>query len=70
MKEFNRELDDGDNLSRFFSVCERFNERKPLNFQLKMKIEQFFQFKWNNVKNLALVSIEDKAIFNEIPEWL
>lgn len=51
MKEFNRELDDGDNLSRFFSVCERFNERKPLNLQLKRKIEQFFQFKWNNDKN-------------------
>lgn len=34
IKEFNETLDDGHNLSRFFSLCENFNHGKPLNQQL------------------------------------
>ena len=51
IREFRRELDNSDELNRFFGVIEQFNNSKPINLQLKRKIEDFFHFKWNNDKN-------------------
>lgn len=67
-KQFNRSLDDGDNLSRFFGVCERFNDYKPLDLELKRKIESYFKFKWMHDKNQALRDKDDLEIFDQIPD--
>jgi len=29
--EFNKEIGDGDKLTQFFKVCEKFNDNQPLN---------------------------------------
>ena len=70
IREFRRELDDSDELNRFFGVIVQFNNNKQINLQLKRNIEDFFHFKWNNDKNQALKTSEDLAIFYQIPEWL
>ena len=67
-KQFNRSLDDGDNLSKFLGVCERFNDYKPMNMELKRKIESYFKFKWSHDKNQALRDVEDLDIFDQIPD--
>ena len=45
-QSLNAELDDGDNLSRFFGMMTNFNNKKPLNFKLIGRIEEFFHYKW------------------------
>jgi|TARA_B110000285_G_scaffold139713_1_gene156361 hypothetical protein len=49
--EFNSTLEDGDSLSKFFGVCEKFNNNQPFNLELKRKIEAHFNYKWQNDKN-------------------
>jgi hypothetical protein len=39
IKEFKKEFDDGDNLSKFFGVLEKFNNNKPFDIDLKRRIE-------------------------------
>ena len=52
--EFNSTLEDGDSLSKFFGVCEKFNHNQPFNLELKRKIEAHLNYKWQNDKNQAL----------------
>ena len=61
----NAELDDADNLNKFFGVLKKFNgdieisgdpeERIPL----KKRIEDHFFFKWNNDQTQAVSTDED-----------
>lgn len=46
IKEFNETLDDGHNLSRFFSVCENFNHGKAIDQHLQKRILVHLQYKW------------------------
>ena len=39
IKEIKKEFDDGDNLSKFFGVLEKFNNNKPFDIDLKRRIE-------------------------------
>ena len=45
------ELDDGDNLSRFFGILKKFNDNKVICCDIKHRIEDHFDYKWNNDKN-------------------
>jgi hypothetical protein len=51
VQNFNSTLDDGDSLSKFFGVCEKFNYSQPFNLELKRKIEAHFNYKWKSDKN-------------------
>jgi hypothetical protein len=58
------ELDDGDNLSRFFGILKKFNDNQVIDDGIKNKIESHFDYKWNNDKNQAFLTEEDKGIFD------
>ena len=62
-KDFNKELDDGDGLSKFFGVIWKFNGDRELNLTLKRQIEDYFDYKWKFDKNIAFSSDSDRAIF-------
>ena len=64
MKEFNKSLDEGDKLSKFFGVCEKFNNNNPIDRDLKQRIENHFKYKWANDKNQSLKLNEDLDMFN------
>lgn len=61
---FNEDLDDGDNLHKFFGVLQRFNNNKPIDINLKRKIEEHFNHMWINNKNAAISCDKDVEIFN------
>jgi hypothetical protein len=46
--DLNADLDDGDNLSKFFGTMKHFNDGDDINLSLKMEIENFFQYYWSN----------------------
>ena len=52
-QKFNEELEDGDNLSKFFGTMKKFNNQIPFDLNLKREIESFFDYKWTNDKNMA-----------------
>ena len=52
-KDFNRELDEGDALSKFFGILNKFNNGTDIDFKLKIRLEQYFEFKWKRDKNIA-----------------
>lgn len=66
-KDFNAELDDGDNLSKFLGTIKKFNRNEPIDIELKRKIESHFDYKWQNDKNQAFYETQDLSIFNQLP---
>ena len=47
---------------------ERFNHNKPLAFDFKRSIEDYFKYKWLYDKNLALIESRDLVLFEQLPE--
>jgi len=45
-KDFNAELDYGDELSKFFGTIKKFNRNEPIDLNLKRNIEAHFDNKW------------------------
>ena len=45
------DLDDADNLEKFFGVLLEFNKNSPLRKDMKEKMIKFFDYKWNNDRN-------------------
>jgi hypothetical protein len=42
----NGNIDDGDNLSKFFGLMKKYNKGRDINDELKKKIEAYFSFRW------------------------
>ena len=63
MKKLNEELDQGDELTKFFGLLQRFNHGRPLNEKLTTKIHEFFTKRWQNDRSIGFQSEEDQAIF-------
>ena len=62
-QKFNEELEDGENLGKFFGTLKKFNNQTPFNLELKREIESFFDYKWTTDKNMAFKDDQDKSIF-------
>lgn len=64
---FNAELDDGDNLTKFFGTIKRFNNMESIDIQLKERIEAFFDYKWEHDKNQAFKDEHEILMFTQLP---
>lgn len=67
-QKFNEDLDDGDNLNRFFGTLNNFNGQKPVDLQLKKTIEAHFDFRFQNDKLIAFRDDQDISMFDQLPE--
>ena len=65
-QNFNKDIDDGDELSRFFGLLVKFNNKLPIDLALKLKIEAHFEYKWKNDKNMAIK--DEMNLIDQIPE--
>ena len=63
----NADLDDGDNLTRFFGLINHFNNKVDLDFALKKKIEEHLDYKWSYDKNQAIDDEQEKMIMDQLP---
>lgn len=50
-QNFNKDIDNGDELRLFFKLMEKFNNRESLNMDLRRRIETHFEYKWKKDKN-------------------
>ena len=46
-------VEDCCNLSLFMSTLRRYNTDKPLNSEFKLKVEQYFKYRWSQDKMLT-----------------
>lgn len=66
-KSFNAGLDDGDNLTKFFGTIQKFNNMESIDIYLKERIEEYFDYKWENDKNQAFKEKQDMDMFSQLP---
>ena len=69
-KDLNAELDQGEELNKFFGVIKKFNMNIELDIEIKQRIEQFFDFKWINDKNFAFQMDEYQNVVEQMPDNL
>lgn len=55
----NRDFDEGESLSKWFGLIKRFNSSRSIPLDLKLKIEEYFDYRWTNDKNQAVSTEED-----------
>ena len=61
MEEFGNltaDLDEGDQLTRFFGLIYHYNEKSPMDLDLKNRIELYFKYKWQKDLKIAIDSDE------------
>ena len=68
LQELNKDLDEGDELTKFFQVLKRFNGNKSVNRKFTDKVQAFFEYKWSYDKNLAIDSEEEMKILGQLPD--
>ena len=61
-KEFHKDIDDGDNLSRFFGTLKYFNGQAEIDIGFKEKLEAHFEHRWNMDKLVAFTEESDLSL--------
>ena len=67
METLNKDFDQGDQLSEFFTIMTNFTHGKQLPLELRERISTFMTNKWTDDKNNFLETIEDYRLFDELP---
>ena len=69
-KAFNKDYEEGEQLSRFFGAIKAFNNDQDMLEEHKLYIEEYFDYRWKNDKNVALdISCEENStVLNQMPE--
>ena len=63
----NRDVDEGERLSKWFGLIKRFNSSRSIQIDLKLKIESYFDYRWTNDKNQAVSTEEDIKLLEQLP---
>ena len=61
-KNFNKQLDKGDELHKFFNVLNKFHNDYLIDYDLRCRIEKFFDYKWETDKNATFYAKEHKDL--------
>ena len=67
VKELENDLDEGDQLSKFFGLIQRFNKGKLIPIQLQQEIQEYFEYRWANDKNAAINDEVEVALLTQLP---
>ena len=51
IQNLSADFDNGENLSKWFGLIKRFNSSRSISIDLKLKIEEYFDYRWINDKN-------------------
>ena len=63
----NGEIDEGDNLAKFFGMMKKYNKNRHINQDLKQRIEEYFEFRWAADKLQAIDDDQEKDLLNQLP---
>ena len=66
-KNYNAELDQGDELNKFFGVITKKNGNEYMSSEMKNEIELYFHYRWNNDHNQAMKGENEINPFEVLP---
>jgi len=69
LKNFNQGVNNSHSLNLFLATLSRFN-RSPLSEQVQFEYQEYFKYRWNNDKNLAVSTSADHQLLEELPQSL
>jgi hypothetical protein len=61
-KSLGADHDNGENLSKWFGLIKRFNSSRSISNELKVKIEEYFDYRWINDRNQAISTEGDEKL--------
>ena len=67
IREFNIGFEKSNDLSQFLSTLERFNKNIAVPKDLKLNLEDYFNFRWKYNKNNAISTQQDFDLFIQLP---
>lgn len=67
-KDVTADNEDSQSLTSWFGLMARFNKGRPLPKEMTRRIEAYFEYYWQNDKNYAIQSEEDKRFMKELPK--
>ena len=70
LEEINDDTIHDHGLAKFFTVLKQFNNQKEINQKFKLKLENFFEYKWANETTVALKDAVGMSIFRELPAFI
>lgn len=62
------DIDEGENLQKFFGLLRAFNNDIPIKEEIKAKIEAHLTYKWSNDHNSAIDDEDELQMLIELPE--
>jgi potassium voltage-gated channel Eag-related subfamily H protein 8 len=62
------ENENHEGLTKFFGLLARFNSGRPLNQDLMLRIEEYFDYYWAHDQNYAMKSEADQRFISELPK--
>lgn len=66
-KNYHEPLEEGDDLTRFFGTIQEYNGKKPIDNELKLEIEDHFEYRWSKDKLWAFKTDADMSVFQQLP---
>lgn len=67
-QHLNEDLEDGDKLTQFFGLLQKFNRDQPLDEDFRIKIEAYFDYKWSYDRNQAIDEPEELSLMEQLPD--
>lgn len=67
MNKTNQDIGEADKLILFFATLKYYNKNKLFNLKMKEKIEEYFQYRWENDRNAAICMKSDLVLLAELP---
>ena len=67
-KAFDAEIDEGDELTKFFGCIKHYNLGVDIDYAYKLQLEEYFEYRWLENKNSAIDDQEEKDRLDQLPE--
>ena len=62
------DVNQSDDLNRFFSLLKKYNHNTPLKRELMSEIETYFEYYWINDRRTIAETDADEAILDQLPD--
>ena len=65
--ETGKDIEEKSDLTLFFNTLTYFNQKKEFDPKFKEKIEQYFDYRWKNDKNVGFEDDKDQLLIRCLP---
>ena len=67
-RSFNDDLDEGEELARFFGVLRKFNHDEPVPENFRRRLERYFDYRWREDRNQGVSQGQDLLMYMQLTQ--